>query len=71
MNKKKKPDGVTVMLDGDITLELNRARQAVIDSLNLGGYNGLALAPSLGALARMTLRKALGLPENKNDDPKA
>lgn len=71
MSKKKKPDGVTVMLDAEISLELNRARQAVIEALNLGGYNGLAMAPSLGALARMTLRKALGLPENKNDDAKA
>lgn len=71
MRTKQKPKGVTVLLDADLTLALNRMRQGVIEHLNDSGLNGLAMAPSLGALARMQLRKSLGLPENKNDDLQA
>lgn len=71
MSKHKKPVGVTVQLDSELTIELNRARQDVIEKLNESGLNGLAMAPSLGALARMHLRKSLGLPETKNEDYQA
>jgi len=69
--KETKPKGVTVALDTELTVALNAARNQVIEELNKSGFNGLAMAPSLGALARMSLRKALGLPENKNDDLQA
>ena len=69
--KEKKPKGVTVLLDADIALALNQARNEVISSMNQAGLNGLAMAPSLGALARMQLRKSLGMPENKPDDLQA
>ncbi|MBA3175198.1 hypothetical protein CBX59_001950 [Salmonella enterica] len=69
--KQTKPKGVTVALDAEISLALNQARNEVIEGLNKSGFNGLAMAPSLGAMARMSLRKALGLPENKQDDMQA
>ncbi|MFP2504502.1 hypothetical protein [Buttiauxella brennerae] len=66
--KQKKPAGVTVLLDSDLTLALNDARNKTIAKINESGLNGMAMAPSLGALARMALRKAMGMPENKYDD---
>ena len=71
MTEVHKAKGVTVMLDADLTLELNQVRQATITKLNESGFNGLAMAPSLGALARMQLRKSLGMPEKKSDDLQA
>lgn len=71
MVAKQKPKGITVQLDTELSLALNRSRQQIIDELNASGFNGLAIAPSLGALARMALRKSLGLPENKKDDLQA
>lgn len=69
--KQTKSKGVTVALDSEITLALNRVRNEVIAGLDKSGLNGMAMAPSLGALARLSLRKTMDLPESAKDDMQA
>ncbi|MHA1067193.1 hypothetical protein ACR9GP_25585 [Enterobacter ludwigii] len=65
--KKQMLKGVTVQLDAETTLALNRVREQIRVGLDEAGFNGLAMMPSLGAIARETLRRGLGLPPTKSN----
>lgn len=63
-----KSKGVSIYLDGETSLALNAIRNDIIRGLDESGMNGLAMAPTIGYLARQVLRKAIGLKEIKGEE---
>ena len=67
MTEKKKPSAMSVSLDGDLVLALNRLREEIIQGQKNAGLP--MNAPTIGWLTRMLLREKLGLPDKRNDIP--
>lgn len=64
---QKKSKALSVYLDDEIALKLNRLREEVRKNSAASGMPDLA--PSLGWLARSLLREKLGITPAKNDTP--
>ncbi len=64
-----KPKGLSVYLDDETTLVLNRLREEIRQRYEREGIPGNA--PTIGWLARSLLREKLGMAPAKNDAPGA
>lgn len=64
-----KPKGLSVYLDDETTLVLNRLREEIHQRYEREGIPGNA--PTIGWLARSLLREKLGMAPAKNDAPGA